>query len=87
MTNVAINELNVMGYDLFNDSENFFNELTSEETQLLEGGFYNIWTGGAAVYTYWNGGILFRYPFNSKFGSFASYGGYSGYDGYSGSAY
>lgn len=79
MTNVAINELNVIGYDLFHDSENFLDELVSEETQVLGGGFYNKWTGGAGVYTYWTGGTLYAYPFNSKFGSFAGYGGYGGY--------
>ncbi|MEB3182490.1 MAG: hypothetical protein VKL59_26155 [Nostocaceae cyanobacterium] len=39
MANVAINELNVIGSALFHDFESFLDELTSQETAFLEGGF------------------------------------------------
>jgi hypothetical protein len=70
--NIAINQLNVLGYELFDDSESFLNELNSQEIQSLQGGFFS----------------SFGFGFNSKFGSYndyysyGSYGGYSGYSGY-----
>ncbi|MBW4643871.1 MAG: hypothetical protein KME23_12925 [Goleter apudmare HA4340-LM2] len=39
MANVAINELEIIGYKLFHDSESFLDELTSQEIASLQGGF------------------------------------------------
>ncbi|MBE9008112.1 hypothetical protein IQ259_24390 [Fortiea sp. LEGE XX443] len=68
MTNVAINELNTIGYDLFHDSESFLDQLTSQEMLSLEGGFFSASYGSGY--------------FNSKFGSHNGYYGYGGYGSY-----
>ncbi|MCC5636924.1 hypothetical protein LC593_13850 [Nostoc sp. CHAB 5844] len=67
MTNLTINGLNIIGYDLFHDSESFLDGLTSQEILSLEGGFYFTFYG---------------FGFNSKFGSYNDYYGYGGYGSY-----
>ncbi|MBU7584635.1 MAG: hypothetical protein KAF91_17280 [Nostoc sp. TH1S01] len=65
MANITINGLNILGYELFDDSESFLDKLTSQEILSLEGGFYSTSSGFSAGY----GG----------FGGFGSYGSYGGY--------
>lgn len=38
MADVKISKLDALGYDLFNDSESFLNELATQEGQIIEGG-------------------------------------------------
>jgi len=84
MSNIEINEIDIIGYGLFHDSESFLDELTYQEVPSLAGGWFGSWFGPGF--------------FNSKFGShndyfgyggygyggYGSHSGYSGYGGYSG---
>ncbi|ALF53040.1 hypothetical protein ACX27_09580 [Nostoc piscinale CENA21] len=71
MTNITINQLNILGYELFNDSESFLDGLNSKEILSLEGGFYSTPSGLSAGYS--------GFGSYGGFGGFGTYGGYGGY--------
>ena len=68
MANIQISALIPVGYDLFNDTASFLNELATEEVQNVIGGGY----GG---YSRHYGG----YGYHGGHGGYGRYGGYSGY--------
>lgn len=70
MANIQVSALLPVGYDLFNDTASFLNELATEEVQNVIGGGY----GGYGRH-YGHGGYGYH-------GGHGGYGGYSGYGGY-----
>ena len=64
MANIQISALLPVGYDLFNDTASFLNELATEEVQNVIGGGYG-----------YHGG----YGHHGGYRRYGHHGGYSGY--------
>jgi hypothetical protein len=78
MANIKIDELYATGYDLFQDSESFLNELTNPTIDVIAGGGFSGGFGFGSYSASYSQGSYNSFP-RSYYSGGSGYGGYGGY--------